>query len=80
MYKLCWILKTAKVYFFLKRVTISANQMINGDSKGVNNRHVQFGSITSLGKAVMDTTLLWLSHRKCMAEVLIGHKYCQTFE
>ena len=37
--------------FFLKRVNISANQMINGDSKGVNNRHIQFGSITSLGKS-----------------------------
>ena len=36
--------------FFLNRVNISANQMIIGNSKGVNNRHVRFGSITSLGK------------------------------
>ena len=26
--------------FFLKRENISAKQMINGDSNGVNNRHV----------------------------------------
>ena len=37
--------------FFLNRVNISANQMIIGNSKGVNNRHVWFGSITSLGKS-----------------------------
>ena len=36
--------------FFLNRVNISANQMIIGNSKGVNNRHVRFGSITSSGK------------------------------
>ena len=36
--------------FFLNRVNISANQMIIGNSKGVNNRHVQFASITSSGK------------------------------
>ena len=36
--------------FFLKRVNISANQMIDGDSRGVNNRHIWFGSITSLGR------------------------------
>ena len=36
--------------FFLKKVNISANQMKSGDSKGVNNRHIWFGSITSLGK------------------------------
>ena len=29
---------------------ISANQMINGDSKGVNNRHVWFGANTSPGR------------------------------
>ena len=29
---------------------MSANQMISGDSKGVNNRHVWFCSITSSGK------------------------------
>ena len=28
--------------------------MINGDSKVVNNRHVQFGSITSSERAVLD--------------------------
>ena len=36
--------------FFLNSVNISANQMIIGNSKGVNNTHVRFGSITSLGK------------------------------
>ena len=36
--------------FFLNRVNISANQMIIGSSKGVNNRHMWFGSITSSGK------------------------------
>ena len=36
--------------FFVNRVNISANQMNIGNSKGVNNRHVQFGSITSSGK------------------------------
>ena len=35
---------------FLNRVNISANQMIIGNSEGVNNRHVQFGSIKSSGK------------------------------
>ena len=39
-----------KCGFFLNRVNISANQMIIGNSKGVNNRHVWFGSITSSGK------------------------------
>ena len=36
--------------FFLNRVNISANQMIIGNSKDVNNRHVRFGFITSSGK------------------------------
>ena len=26
-------------------------------------------------KAVMDVTLSWLPHRKCMLKILIGHKY-----
>ena len=46
--------------------------MIIGDSKGVNNRHVYFGSIK---RAVMDLTLLWLPLRKCMVNSLIGYKY-----
>ena len=33
--------------------------MISGDSKGINNRHVGFDSITSSEKPVMDTALLW---------------------
>ena len=37
-------------FFYTEQTYISANQIINGDSKGVNYRHVQFGSITSLGK------------------------------
>ena len=36
--------------FFLNGVNISASQMIIGNSKGVNNRHVWFGSIASSGK------------------------------
>ena len=35
--------------FFLERVSISADQMISGDSKVVNNRNIQFGPITSSG-------------------------------
>ena len=49
--------------------------MIIGNSKGVNNRHVRFGSITSSGRAVMDTVLIWLPHRKCIVKILIGRKY-----
>ena len=46
---LSWILKM-KSGFLLKRINISANQMISDDSKSVNNRHVRFGSITRLEK------------------------------
>ena len=28
----------------------------------------------------MDIVLVWLPHRKCIVKILIGHKYCQTFE
>ena len=51
--------------------------MISGDSKGVNNMHIWFGYITSLGKGCrMDTVLLWPPHRKCcMMKILIGRKY-----
>ena len=31
-------------------------------------------------RAVMDIVLIWLSHRKCIVKILIGRKYCQTFE
>ena len=31
-------------------------------------------------RAVMDTVLIWLPHRKCIVKILIGRKYCQTFE
>ena len=27
-------------------------------------------------RTVMDTVVLWLPHRKCMAKTLIGRKYC----
>ena len=27
-------------------------------------------------RAIMNNVLLWLSHRKCMVEILIGCKYC----
>ena len=37
--------------FFLNRINISANQMIIDNSKGVNNRHVWFGSISISGKS-----------------------------
>ena len=50
MYKLSWILKNnqkLKADFFSRlRVNISANQMISDDNKDVNNRNVQFGSVT----------------------------------
>ena len=36
--------------FFLKRIDISANQMISGDSKVVNNKHVWFDYAKSSGK------------------------------
>ena len=51
--------------------------MIIGNSKGVNNRHVQFGSIIyKFGKGdVMETVLIWLPHRKCIVKILIGCKY-----
>ena len=49
--------------------------MINGDSKGVNNRHVWFGSITIRENTEMNTVFLWLPHRKCMVKILIDHKY-----
>ena len=26
-------------------------------------------------RAVMDTVLIWLPHRKCIVNILIGHKY-----
>ena len=61
--------------FFSKRINFSANQMINGDSKGVNNRHAQFGSITSSGRDCNGQYILWLLHRKCMVKILIGNKY-----
>ena len=49
--------------------------MINGDSKVVNNRHVQFGSITSFGKHCNRHYIFMASHRKCMVKILIGRKY-----
>ena len=58
--------------FFLNRVNNSANQMISGNSKGVNNRHIQFGSITSLERAVMDTVLTWLPIGNVLLK--LGHK------
>ena len=42
----------------LKRVNISANHLISGDSKGVINRHMWLGSIEN---TVMDTALLWIN-------------------
>ena len=50
--------------------------MIIGSSKGINNRHVRFGSITQVRERdVMDTALIWLPHRKCIVKILFGHKY-----
>ena len=31
-------------------------------------------------RAVMDTVLICLPNRKCIVKILIGCKYCQTFE
>ena len=36
--------------WIFQRINISANQMIKGDSKGVDNRHVWFGYITKSGE------------------------------
>ena len=44
--------------FFLKRVNISVNQTINGDSKGVNNRHTIY------------VTGFWKNDPNCTFEVL----------
>ena len=49
--------------------------MISGNSKGVNNRHIQFGSITSLGKGCNGHCNYMASHKNCIVKVLIGHKY-----
>ena len=49
--------------------------MIIGNSKGVKNRHVWFGSITSLGKGRNGHCTYMASHRKCIVKNLIGRKY-----
>ena len=65
MYKLTE--KTVK-WIFLKKISITANQTISGNSV---NRHVWFGSITSSGKGY---------NRYCTVWFLIGKnfncKYC----
>ena len=50
--------------------------MISSDNKGVNNRHVWFGSTTILGKGHSGYSTLWLSRRKRMVKILIGCKCC----
>ena len=50
--------------------------MISGDSKGVNNNHVWFGSIKKSGKGCNGCCTLMASHMKCLVKILIGHKYC----
>ena len=69
MYKLLNPEKQLKMLsgFFLNRV----NQMISGNSKGVNNRHVQFGSITRSGKG-------YNGHCAYMASPL--EMFCENFE
>ena len=58
----------------LKKNSISTNQMITGDSKGVNYRHVLFDSIACLG---MDTALLWLPQKEnfenCVDKKILKH-------
>ena len=49
--------------------------MIIGNSKGVNNRHVWFGSITSSGKGCNGHCTYMASNRKYILEILIGRKY-----
>ena len=46
--------------------------MIIGNSKGVNNRHIRF---EFWDRAVVDIVFIWLSLRKCIVKILIGHKY-----
>ena len=41
---------TIEKYFSQEINIFSDNQMIGGDIKGANNRHMRFGSNTSLGK------------------------------
>ena len=57
--------------FFLNRVNISANQMIIGNSKGVTNRHVRFGSITSSGKGC---------NGHCTYMASPWEMYCENFD
>ena len=59
--------------FSLKRINISANQMISGDGKSINSSHVWFGSITSSEKVVMDTAGFPIRN---VWWVLIDCKYC----
>ena len=40
--------------FFLKKVNISANQMISGDNKGVNNRQCGLAPLQVWERAVMN--------------------------
>ena len=54
--------------------------MINGDSEGVTTDMYSLTPLKVQEKAVIDIVFLWLPHRKCMVKILIGCKYCQTFE
>jgi len=54
------------------RNNISTIWMGSGDSKCINDSHVWFDSIASLGKGY-NPTLLWFCNRKCMGKILIGY-------
>ena len=52
--------------FILKRINILANQMISGDGKSVNNRHMWFDSITKSEEGRNKHCTFMASHRQCM--------------
>ena len=55
--------------------------MISGDRKGVNNRHVQFGSITNSGKGYNGHCTFMVSPQEMHGENFDWQKVlCQTFE
>ena len=66
-------LKIKSGFFFLNRVNISANQMIIGITAKVSTTDMySLAPLQIRERAVMDTVLIWLPHRKCILKILIG--------
>ena len=61
--------------FFLNRVHISANQMILVTAKVSTTDMYGLAPLQVWERAVMDTVLIWLPHRKYIVKILIGRKY-----